>query len=232
MDDVELLGAPQAWLWLVISATAVAVPALIRGFARRGHGARRDNQFWLQRAPQLAAGINLLMVSAAFEAIEFVLGTGEPAFARTAYIAFRDQLALISLAVVAPPLLAGVVSWIGVAISAAGLILLVSGWLSLGASFSPDAEILSGHQLRQSGPYRFVLHPVYAGLVTFLLGSAVTTLSPVCALITVGVVAPLFLRRAKHEESLLEQEFGAAYSAYAARLRWRRFVPAFLPFGL
>jgi protein-S-isoprenylcysteine O-methyltransferase Ste14 len=42
---------------------------------------------------------------------------------------------------------------------------------------------------------------------------------------------PLFLRRAKYEESLLEQEFGDAYREYATRLHWRRFVLTFIPFG-
>jgi len=70
---------------------------------------------------------------------------------------------------------------------------------------------------------------VYSGLVIFPLGAA-TTLSPACAVITVGGVAPLFLRRAKYEESLLEQEFGDTYREYATRLHWR-FVPTFVPFG-
>lgn len=232
MDDLELFGAPRAWLWLVLGGTALAVPTLLRGFLRRGKGSRHEKRFWLQRAPQLAAGANLFFVSAAFEAIEFVLGTGEPAFAKATFSASREHLPLLSLALIAPPTLAGVVSWGGVALSTLGIALLVSGWLTLGSSFSPDAEIVSGQQLRQSGPYRFVLHPVYSGLVIFLLGSAVTTLSPVCALITAGLVAPLFWRRAKYEEVLLEREFGESYREYAQRLRWRRFVPTFVPFGL
>jgi protein-S-isoprenylcysteine O-methyltransferase Ste14 len=204
----------------------------VRGFLRRGRGPRHEHNFWLQRAPQLAAGLNLFLVACAFEAIEFVLGTGEPAFAKAAFAAARDYLPVLSLALVLPPLPAGIVAWVGVVLSAAGLALLVWGWIALGASFSPDAEIVKGQQLRQSGPYRFVLHPVYAGLVIFLTGSAVATLSPLSALITAGVVAPLFLRRAKYEEQLLIDEFGEAYIAYAERLHWRRLVPAFIPFGI
>ena len=231
MDELELFGAPRAWLWLVLGGTALAVPTLLRGFVRRGKGSRHEKRFWLQRAPQLAAGANLFLVSAAFEAIEFVLGTGEPAFAKATFSTFRQQLPLLSLALILPAFLAGVISWAGVVVSALGISLLVWGWLSLGSMFSPDAEIISGHQLRQSGPYRFVLHPVYSGLVILLLGSAVTALSPLSTLITIGLVAPLFLRRAKYEEALLEQEFGEAYREYAQRLRWRRFVPTFVSFG-
>jgi protein-S-isoprenylcysteine O-methyltransferase Ste14 len=225
VEDLELFGAPRAWLWVVLGGTALAVPALVRGFLRRGKGPRHEKSFWLQRAPQLAAGINLFLVSCAFEAIEFVLGSGEPAFAKSTFDAARAYLPALSLALVLPPVPAGVVSWIGVALSAAGMALLVSGWIALGSSFSPDAEIVRGQQLRTSGPNSLVLHPVYSGLVIFLVGSAVTALSPLCALVTLGAVAPLFLRRAKYEEKLLVQEFGDAYLAHARRLRWRRLIP-------
>ena len=232
MEQLELLGAPRAWLWVVLGGTALAVPALVRGFLRRGRGSRHERGFWLQRAPQLAAGLNLFLVSCAFEAIEFALGSGEPAFAKQAFAAARGYLALLSLALVLPALPAGVAAWGGVLLSAAGMALLVSGWISLGSSFSPDAEIVRGQRVCQSGPYRFVLHPVYAGLVTFLLGSALTALSPLCALVTLFGVAPLFRRRARYEESLLIGEFGDAYLEYARRLRWRRLVPIFVPFGV
>jgi protein-S-isoprenylcysteine O-methyltransferase Ste14 len=232
VEELELLGAPRAWLWVVLSGSALAIPALLRGFIRRGKGPRHERRFWLQRAPQLAAGINLVLVSCAFEAIEFVLGTGEPAFAKATFSAAREYLPALSLALVLPPVPAGIAAWGGVLLSTAGVALLVSGWIALGSSFSPDAEIVHGQQVRQSVPYRFVLHPVYAGLVVFLVGSAVTALSPLCALVTVGCVAPLFIQRAKYEESLLIDEFGETYLAYARRLRWRLLVPTFIPFGL
>lgn len=232
MEQLELFGAPRAWLWVTLGGTALAVPALLRGFVRRGRGRRHEQRFWIQRAPQLAAGLNLFLVSCAFEAIEFVLGSGEPAFAPATFRAAREFLPALSFALVVPALPAGIIAWCGVALAASGMALLVSGWIALGSSFSPDAEIVAGQQLRQSGPYRFVLHPVYGGLVIFLLGSAVTALSPLCALVTVAVVAPLFLKRARYEESLLIREFGEAYLELARRLRWRRLVPAFIPFGV
>ncbi|MDZ7296111.1 MAG: isoprenylcysteine carboxylmethyltransferase family protein [candidate division KSB1 bacterium] len=232
MDDLELYGAPRAWLWLTLSAITLAVPALVGGFLRRGAGRRYEKRFIIQRAPQLAIGVTLFLVSAAFEAIEFVLGTGEPAFGKRIFEAWRSALPFLSLALVTPPLLAGVVSWVGVIFSGVGLMFLVSGWYALGSAFSTDAEVLHGQELRQGGPFRFVMHPVYAGVVQFLFGSAVTTLSPVCTLATVGMVAPLLLRRARHEEQLLTEEFGAAYLEYAERMGWRRFVPKVIPVGV
>jgi len=231
MDHLELYGAPRAWLWLTLGAITLAMPALIRGFLRRGTGRRYERRFAIQRAPQLAIGVTLFLVSAAFEAIEFVLGTGEPAFGKRVFEAWRPALPLLSLALVTPPLLAGAVSWVGVTLSGVGLIFLVAGWYALGSAFSTDAEVLAEQELRQGGPFRFVMHPVYSGIVQFLFGSAVATLSPVCALATVGMVAPLLLRRARYEERLLTEEFGAAYLEYAERMSWRRLVPKRIPFG-
>jgi len=231
MDHLELYGAPRAWLWLTLGAITLAVPALIRGFLRRGTGWRYEKRFAIQRAPQLAIGVTLFLVSAAFEVIEFVLGTGEPAFGKRVFEAWHSVLPLLSLAIVASPLLAGTVSWVGVILSGVGLMFLVSGWYALGSAFSPDAEVLHAQELRQRGPFRLVMHPVYSGVVQFLFGSAVTTLSPVCALATVGMVAPLLLRRARYEEQLLTEEFGAVYLEYAERMGWRRLVPKIIPVG-
>src|SRR5262245_43023652 len=138
MDHPELYGAPRAWLWLTLGAITLAVPALIRGFLRRGTGRRYEKRFIIQRAPQRAIGVHSFLVGAAFEAIEFVLGTGEPAFGKRVFEAWRSALPLLSLALVTPPLLAGIVSWVGVVLSGIGLIFLVSGWYALGAAFSTD----------------------------------------------------------------------------------------------
>jgi len=230
MDHLELYGAPRAWLWLTLSALILALPALIRGVLRRGTGRRYEKRFVIQRAPQLAIGATLFLVSVAFETIESELGTGEPAFGKWVFEAWRSELPFLSLAPVAPPLLAGAVAWVGVVLSGVGLLFLVSGWYALGSAFSIDAEVLHGQKLQQGGPFRFVMHPVYSGVVQFLFGSAITTLSPVCVLTTVGLVAPLLLRRARYEEQLLTEEFGTAYLEYAKQMNWRRFIPKTIPF--
>ncbi len=54
MSDLELLGAPLAWLWLFVATQVLVVPALVRGLMRRGSGTRYEHSFWVQRAPQIA----------------------------------------------------------------------------------------------------------------------------------------------------------------------------------
>jgi protein-S-isoprenylcysteine O-methyltransferase Ste14 len=230
--QLELYGAPLGWLWVGGIAMALATPALIRGFLRRGRGIRYESCWLTQRAPQIAIGLNLLVLVLAFEAIELVLGTGEPSFGGSIFEAARDFLPLVSLALVLPGVLAGVIAWAGLGVATFGLVFLVGGWHSLGESFSPDAEVFAHHELQTGRFFRFVMHPVYTGIFFFLLGSAILTSSLPAGLLTLGLVAPLLLRRAKYEEDLLEGRFGPAYREFAKSRRWRRLVPTFFPIGL
>ena len=79
-----------------------------------------------------------------------------------------------------------------------------------------------GEHLVTHGPYRWVRHPYYLGVLTLLLG-AIVALRAWAALILHLVAIRLTVKRAKNEEHNLRIEFGAAYDAYAAR------VPFLLP---
>ncbi len=229
MEQLELAGAPLMWLWVFIVTSAIALPQLLKGLIRRGTGIRRDPSFLLQRAPQLAVGLVFSLVAVSFEVIEFALGTGEPSFGKDVFGRHAALLPIASLALVLPTSWAVALSWIGVAWTIVGCVLLVSGLYTLRKSFSTDSELLPDQELHRNGPYRFLLHPIYAGWVHFLLGSALTSLSPVGAVLVVVLVAPLFLHRAKYEELLLQEQFGPVFDEFAESRRWRRLIPRFPP---
>jgi protein-S-isoprenylcysteine O-methyltransferase len=113
-------------------------------------------------------------------------------------------------------------------VAAYGAVLLLRGWYTLGENLSVDAELLHHQALCTSGPYRVVMHPVYAGIVHALAGAALALLSPLSAVVALCLVAPLFARRAKYEEALLTDAFGSAYTEYGERMGWHRFMPTFL----
>lgn len=131
-----------------------------------------------------------------------------------------------------PGALASALAWAGVLLAASGSLFLLAGLYALAGSFSTDAELVVGHELRRGGPFAWVMHPVYSGHCQFLVGSALVAVSPLALLLGVGVAAPLLLRRARHEERLLAARFGSAYAELAAACRGRRLVPAWIPFGL
>lgn len=101
-----------------------------------------------------------------------------------------------------------------VGLTGAGLV----GWASvvLGRFMMHEAAIREDHALIESGPYRFVRHPVYAGYLALLLGTGVASLN--IGLLLLWPVSLLgILIQAASEEQLLGARFGGDYERYARR---------------
>jgi protein-S-isoprenylcysteine O-methyltransferase Ste14 len=69
-------------------------------------------------------------------------------------------------------------------------------------------------ELVTSGPYRFVRHPIYSGLLLALLGTALAI--NLFGLIVVVVLGAFFYYSASVEERNLTTSFPTAYPAYRA----------------
>ncbi len=110
----------------------------------------------------------------------------------------------------------------GAALTAAGL--LFAGWarLVLGGNWSGTVTVKRGHELVRCGPYGLARHPIYTGLLTALLGTALA-IDKWRALAALAIVTLSFLRKLRTEEAFMQAEFGADYEAY------RRQVPALVP---
>ena len=76
-----------------------------------------------------------------------------------------------------------------------------------------------GHSVVTGGPYRFVRHPGYAGM---LLGALVTPLmlGSLWALLPAVLLTSVFVFRTAREDALLHNEL-AGYREYAQRVRYR-----------
>ena len=114
---------------------------------------------------------------------------------------------------------------LGILICTAGLGLAFWARIILGRNWSGLVVIKEGHELIQSGPYQYVRHPLYTGLIVGMLGTVIA-LSPTgtaCALLVAWVVA--FSIKSRSEERAMTQEFGEQYAEYRKRVRW-----AILPF--
>jgi protein-S-isoprenylcysteine O-methyltransferase len=119
---------------------------------------------------------------------------------------------------------------LGFAVGLAGAALLAWAAVLLGRFLVHEAAVVQDHTLVTSGPYRFVRHPIYAGYLALLLGSAVAALN-----VWLLLLAPLsllgILVQAGSEEQLLARRFGPDYQRYACRTgqlvpRWRRGAPS------
>lgn len=106
------------------------------------------------------------------------------------------------------------------------LFLFLASARAMGRNWSLVARTREDHQLVTWGPFARVRHPIYTGLFAFMIGMAIAFGH--YRGLTVGV--PLYWIgtwiRVTREESLLRAQFGAAYDAYAARVR--RFVPGLI----
>jgi protein-S-isoprenylcysteine O-methyltransferase Ste14 len=111
-----------------------------------------------------------------------------------------------------------------VALQVVGLILLLAGvglavWarVYLGRNWGMPMTEKEEPELVTSGPYRFVRHPIYSGLLLAVLGTAVAT--NLLGLLAVVVLGTYFAYSARVEERLLSASFPAAYAAYRARTK-------------
>jgi len=107
---------------------------------------------------------------------------------------------------------------VGAACALAGGALVVVAARTLGRSFTPYPRPATGGRLVESGPYRYVRHPVYSAGALFCVGIALAY-SPL-ALVPVAVLAILWGLKVSVEERFLRAAYDG-YERYATRTRYR-----------
>ncbi len=108
---------------------------------------------------------------------------------------------------------AGITDWLGVALTAAGIGFAIWARLYLGGNWSGAVTVKVGHELVRTGPYRFVRHPIYTGLITALLGTGLLR-AQVRGLIALVLIYAGFKMKSKIEERAMISTFGTAYEEY------------------
>lgn len=94
---------------------------------------------------------------------------------------------------------------------------------ALGRNWSIVARTRSDHELVRSGPYAYVRHPIYLGLLFFLVGLSAALGHWLQLIIAVPVYLSGTMIRTRLEDRLLEQSFGDNFRDY------RKATPALLP---
>jgi protein-S-isoprenylcysteine O-methyltransferase Ste14 len=114
---------------------------------------------------------------------------------------------------------------LGLALTFAGLAFALWARLRLAGNWSSSVTLKSDHELIADGPYRWVRHPIYTGLLVALFGTALA-IGEWRGLLAVAIAAVALWRKLRLEDALLSREFGEAYAAYCARTQ------ALIPFVL
>ena len=104
-------------------------------------------------------------------------------------------------------------AWAGIALTCAGVAVAVWARYCLGEYWSARVTLKKGHQLIHTGPYAWVRHPIYTGMLTAALGTALV-LGEWRGILAVVLLLAAHSQKALREESMLTQEFGEEYAAY------------------
>jgi protein-S-isoprenylcysteine O-methyltransferase Ste14 len=92
-----------------------------------------------------------------------------------------------------------------------GIGLAVWARVHLGSNWSPAPTLKEGHELVTSGPYRWLRHPIYTGMLLAILGS---TFSSTEWIIVLVMGTAVFVWRIGREEALMMQQFPSQYPEY------------------
>lgn len=114
-----------------------------------------------------------------------------------------------------------VIGWIGAGVVVIGIGVAIWARLVLGRNWSPRPSRKEEHELVTGGPYAFVRHPIYTGMLLAMFGSALTgSFFALGIFILAGVV---FLARIPREERIMLDLFPTEYPLYQARTK--RLIP-------
>ena len=126
----------------------------------------------------------------------------------------------VATASTAPPV---ALEAVGVAVMWLGLAVRVSAVAALGAAFRTTVEVEPGQVVVSSGPYRWIRHPSYLGLLLVVVGFGLAAGSAPAVVACLVLPLPALVRRIQLEEAELSRVLGDRYRTYQARTA--RLVP-------
>jgi protein-S-isoprenylcysteine O-methyltransferase Ste14 len=104
---------------------------------------------------------------------------------------------------------------LGLALVLAALALRVWGRTHLRGLYTGHIQVAAGTRLVQSGPYRCIRHPGYAGFLLIALGVGLGYASWTGLACVLVLLLPGLMYRIAAEERLLKEQFGEQYREYA-----------------
>ena len=113
--------------------------------------------------------------------------------------------------------------WTGLALLLAGLAFAAWARVRLGRNWSGAVTVKEDHELIRSGPYGYVRHPIYTGILSAVIGTAICS-GTLRAALGFAIIAAALLVKSRTEERFMRETFPGQYEQYCQA------VPALIPF--
>jgi protein-S-isoprenylcysteine O-methyltransferase Ste14 len=114
------------------------------------------------------------------------------------------------------------IEWTATLLCIAGLLDALWARVILGRNWSGMVTLKEGHELVERGPYRFVRHPIYTGMLTMFFATALVQ-RHLAGFVGVLLMFASFWIKLGLEENLMLQQFPGRYAGY--RQRTKRLIP-------
>jgi protein-S-isoprenylcysteine O-methyltransferase Ste14 len=116
-------------------------------------------------------------------------------------------------------------AYAGLALTTLGAAFAMWARSALGGNWSASVTVKEDHSLVQRGPYKLVRHPIYAGCLLAMVGTAIVFGEVGCFVaVVLGLVA--WWLKSRVEEAFMTQQFGDDYRRYQRNVK--RLVPFLL----
>ena len=113
-------------------------------------------------------------------------------------------------------------AWVAAVLCVIGLVFAFWARVTLGRNWSGVVTLKEGHELVERGPYRFVRHPIYTGILTMFFATALA-LGHLAGFAATLLMFASFWIKLRDEEKLMLQQFPDRYADY--RRRSKRIIP-------
>jgi protein-S-isoprenylcysteine O-methyltransferase Ste14 len=114
--------------------------------------------------------------------------------------------------------------WAMVALAVAGFLFMWWARIHLGKLWSASVRLKSDHRIVDTGPYAFVRHPIYTGIIVAGFASAILRGTAAGFLGAILMTVSWYIKARMEEQFLREQLGTESYDAYTRR------VPMLVPF--
>ena len=113
-----------------------------------------------------------------------------------------------------------VIASVGIALAALGIGFAIWARVQLGRNWGMPMSLKEDAELITRGPYAYVRHPIYGGVLLAMLGSALVSVWWGAVLVLFGIY---FIWSAKTEENIMTAQFPQLYADYMKRTKM--FIP-------